>query len=87
MLRDFFASPNFLALLLFWEGARAGHVVPDWNGELAAIPAGLLSRIIVMERRETLIYRYLGALPKMRFGRDPTGATLTETLSPGMQPI
>jgi hypothetical protein len=83
MLRDFFTSPNFLALLRFWEGARAGRVVPDWNGDLAAIPTSLLSRIIVIERREALIYRYLGMLSKARFGRDPTGVTVAETLSPG----
>jgi hypothetical protein len=82
MLRDFFISPNFLALLRFWEGARAGRVVPDWNGDLAAIPTSLLARIIVIERREALIYRYLGILSKTRFGRDPTGITVAETLSP-----
>jgi hypothetical protein len=83
ILRDFFTSPNFLALLRFWEGARAGRVVPDWNGDLAAIPTSLLSRIVVMERREALIYRYVGILSKTRFGRDPTGVTVAETLSPG----
>jgi hypothetical protein len=66
MLRDFFASPNFLALLRFWDGARAGRAVPE----------------IIVERREALIYRYLGILNKRQFGRDPTGTTIAETLSP-----
>jgi hypothetical protein len=83
MLRHFFASPNFLALLRFWEGARAGRVVPDWNGDIAAIPANLLPRIVIVERREAVIYRYLGSLNKRQFGWDPTGATVAETLSPG----
>jgi hypothetical protein len=56
---------------------------PDWNGDLATIPASLLSRIVVVERREALIYRYLGILNKSRFERDPTGATVAQTLSPG----
>ena len=57
-------------------------MAPDWNGDLATIPASLLSRIVVMERREALTYRYLGILNKARFGSDPTGATVAETLSP-----
>ena len=82
MLRDFFASPNFLALLRFWERARAGTTVPDWNGELSSIPAHLLQRLVIVERRETaLVYRYLGTHNRRRFGRDPTGATIAETLS------
>ena len=82
MLRDFVASPNFLALLRFWERARAGTTVPDWNGELSSIPAHLLQRLVIVERRETgLVYRYLGTHNRRRFGRDPTGATIAETLS------
>src|SRR5205807_9272456 len=78
----FFASPNFLALLRFWDRARAGRAVPDWTGDLAAIPAHLLQRLIIVERRKTLIYHYLGTLNQRQFGRDPTGATVAETLSP-----
>src|SRR5882724_4727369 len=81
MLRDFFASPNFLALLRFWDGARAGRAVPDWTGDLADIPANLLQRLVIVERREALTYRYLGILNQRQFGRDPTGATVAETLS------
>jgi hypothetical protein len=83
MLRDFFASPNFLTLLRFWDGARAGRAVPDWDGDLAAIPANLLPRTVIVERSgEALTYRYLGTYNKNQFGRDPTGTTIAETLSP-----
>jgi hypothetical protein len=82
MLRDFFASPNFLALLRFWDSARAGANRPDWNGELSSIPADLLPRLVIVERHKTLTYRYLGIEKKRQFGRDPTGATIAATLSP-----
>ena len=82
MLREFFASPNFLALLRFWDSLRTGATVPDWTGELAAIPANLRQRLVIVERREDLIYRYVGILNQSQFARDPTGATIAETLSP-----
>jgi hypothetical protein len=82
MLRDFFASPNFLALLRFWDSARIGAAVPDWNGKLSSIPAHLLQRLVIVERRKAaLVYRYLGTHNQQRFGRDPTGASIAETLS------
>src|SRR5690348_1518306 len=81
MLRDFFASPNFIALLRFWDAARAGQAVPDWDGDVAAIPAHLRERVVIVERRgANLIYRYLGIHNRKRFGRDPTGDTVAETL-------
>src|SRR5882762_4273631 len=81
MLRNFFASPNFLALLRFWDDARAGRAVPDWTGDLAAVPANLVQRLVIVERREALIYRHVGILNQRQFDRDPTGATVADTLS------
>ena len=83
MLRDFFASRNFLALLRFWVDARRGRAVPDWNGDAAAIPASLRQRVVVVERRGAdLVYRHVGLLNQRQFGGDPTGATVAGTLSP-----
>src|SRR5690348_5879978 len=92
MLRDFFASPNFLALLRFWDSARVGRAVPEWTGDATTIPDYLRQRLIVVERQEGerqeaeaqnegLIYRYLGSFNKKQFGRDPTGQTVAATLS------
>jgi hypothetical protein len=82
MLRDFFASANFLALLRFWDGARAGRAVPEWSGDVADIPPDLRQRLVIVERRQAdLFYRYLGPYNKSQFGRDPTGSTVAATLS------
>ena len=81
MLRKFFASPNFLGLLRFWDESRAANGVPDWNGELSAIPADLLPRLIIVQRRDALTYHYVGAENVAQFGRDPTGRSISETLS------
>jgi hypothetical protein len=82
MLRDFFASKNFLALLRFWDEARRGGAVADWNGDPVSIPDHLRQRVVIVEPRGAdLVYRYVGISNQRQFGRDPTGATVAETLS------
>jgi hypothetical protein len=83
MLRNFFASPNFLGLLKFWDASRNGRKVPDWDGDLARIPAELLPRLIVVDRDGALRYRHIGSELAAGFSHDPTGQTIAETLSPG----
>ena len=83
MLRNFFASPSFLGLLKFWDASRNGRKVPDWDGDLACIPAELLPHLIIVDRDGALRYRHVGAGLAVGFGHDPTGKTIAETLSPG----
>lgn len=69
----FFADADFLELLAFWDASRRGRALPDWNGDLDAIPRGLLPNLIISDRRGEATYRYCGAACVRRFGRDPTG--------------
>jgi hypothetical protein len=69
----FFADPDFLELLQFWEASRGGRVLPDWNGDLGAIPRGVLPNLIISDRRVEPTYRYVGTECIRRIGSDPTG--------------
>jgi hypothetical protein len=84
MLRNFFASPNFLRLLRFWEASRADGGAAAWGGNISAIPAELQPRLVIVERvaAERLIYRFVGSENVSQFGRDPTGQSVREILSP-----
>jgi hypothetical protein len=74
MLRHFFAAPDFLALLRFWDGLRAPSGVAVWDGDLAIVPPGLLPNLIVAAWGREPVYRYIGRECVHRFGADPTGS-------------
>ena len=69
----FFADPIFLEMLQFWDASRGGRALPDWSGDLAVIPRGLLPHLIVSDRRGEPTYHYVGAECVRRWGSDPTG--------------
>jgi hypothetical protein len=83
MFRHFFAAPDFLALLRFWDGSRlvSGHAV--WNGDIALVPAELRPNLIVADWLATPRYRYVGGECVSRFGADPTGQPVLPTLGGG----
>ena len=49
----FFADPHFLALVEFWEAQRRGRPLPEWDGDVASFPPGLLPNLIISDRRTT----------------------------------
>jgi hypothetical protein len=69
----FFADPNFLGLLEFWETQRGARALPDWDGDIGAFPRNLLPNLIVTDRRGESVYRFVGAECVRRWGSDPTG--------------
>ncbi|HZS83391.1 MAG TPA: hypothetical protein VFA50_10975 [Stellaceae bacterium] len=80
MLRNFFAAPDFLSLLRFWEDSRRGAAVAQWSGDRALIPPDLLPDLVIAERDEEVVYRYCGEECVRRFGGDPTGRPVYEAL-------
>ncbi len=82
MLRNFFAAPDFLRLLRFWESRRGGAALADWDGDVSAIPAELLPNLIILDELPDARYRYVGAACTRRFGGDTTGRKVAETLGP-----
>jgi len=73
MLHNFFAAPDFLALLRFWDRVRAPSGVAVWDGDFAIVPAELLPNLIVAAWSPVPVYRYVGRECADRFGADPTG--------------
>ncbi len=70
----FFADPQFLELLEFWHESLGGRPVPDWSGDMAVFPPGVLPNLIVSDRRSgEAVYHYVGAECVRRWGSDPTG--------------
>jgi hypothetical protein len=80
MFRHFFAAPDFLTMLRFWETSRTGAGPAVWNGDLARLPAELLPNLIVVDWLGTPRYRYIGNECVARFGSDATGQPLATTL-------
>jgi hypothetical protein len=68
MATDFFAEPDFLRLLRYWDESRKGRALPEWDGDLFRIPEELLPNLIVSERRPEPRYRYVGAECERRWG-------------------
>jgi hypothetical protein len=80
----FFADPHFLELLQFWHESRGGRPVPDWSGDMAVFPRGLLPYLIVSDRRSGhAIYHYVGSECVRRWGSDPTGKVVYDNVVKG----
>ena len=78
----FFADPDFLELLQFWDASRGGRHLPDWSGDTAVIPRGLMPNLIISDRRGEPTYLYVGPECIKRWGGDPTGKRIyTEVLT------
>ena len=69
----FFAAPDFLELLRFWDSLRAGRPMPDWTGDLSVLPRELLPNVVVADRRGEPTYAYVGENVIRRLGSDATG--------------
>lgn len=80
MPTHFFAAPDFLGLLQYWDQARGGDPLPAWRGDVGALPAALLDNLIISERHPDPVYRYVGAECRRRWGGDPTGQPVGPTL-------
>jgi len=80
MLRHFFAAPDFLALLRFWDSVRASSGIAVWDGDIAIVPAELLPNLVVATWVPVPVYRYIGSECAHRFGADTTGLPIRETL-------
>jgi hypothetical protein len=73
MATNFFAEPDFLDLLQFWDASRGGRALPDWSGDLGVFPSNLLPNLVVWNRVEVPTYLYVGAQLVRAWGSDPTG--------------
>lgn len=82
MTTHFFAAPDFLELLQFWDAGREGSALPEWHDDLAAVPPPLLPNLVVSER-PTGVYRYVGSEIIRRWGSDPTGRRIYEDVLTG----
>jgi len=82
MTSHFFAAPDFLELLQFWDGARQGRAMPEWHDDLAAVPPALLPNLVITDRPDTL-YRYVGTEIVRRWGSDPTGRRIYDEVLTG----
>src|SRR5260221_12825608 len=80
MVANFCAASDFLALLRFWDRVRAPSGVAVWDGDFAIVPAKLLPNLIVAAWSPVPVYRYVGRECADRFGADPTGLPILETL-------
>lgn len=83
MVTDFFAAPDFLRLLRFWDESRDGRPLPDWDGDLSRIPVELLPNLVVSERRPEPFYRYVGAECERRWGGKVEGRPVYQVLAGG----
>jgi hypothetical protein len=81
MTTHFFAVPDFLELLQFWDSQRRGHPLPEWQDDMSLVPPSLLPNLVVSIRPDAR-YVYVGAECVRRWGSDPTGKLIyTEVLS------
>ena len=80
MLRHFFSAPDFLDLLHFWDRSRTASGCAVLTDDLARVTPALMPHLIVMDWSPEPRYRYVGGECVSRFGEDPTGRLLADTL-------
>jgi hypothetical protein len=80
---DFFADPDFLALLRFWDERRDGRCLPDWDGDVSRLPAEILQNLVISARRPEPRYLYVGAEFARRWTTQVTGRPVFEVLRGG----
>jgi hypothetical protein len=81
MSTHFFAVPDFLELLRFWEASRGRRDVPRWDGDFGAVPRGLLANLTLSDRRGEPVYAYVGAEIQRRWGGNMTGRRIYDVLT------
>jgi hypothetical protein len=70
---NFFADPELVDLLRFWDASRGGSALPEWGGDVGAIPSHLQPNLAIVDFRGEATYRYIGAEVARRWGGNPTG--------------
>jgi hypothetical protein len=70
---QFFADPEFLDLLRYWDASRGGRALPAWAGDVAVVPRSLLPNLVVADLRGDVTYAYVGAECMRLWGSDSTG--------------
>jgi hypothetical protein len=70
---NFFADPELVELLRFWDASRGGRALPEWGGDVGALPRDLLPNLAIVDFRGEATYRYIGADLARRWGGNPTG--------------
>jgi hypothetical protein len=81
MPTHFFAVPDFLGLLRFWDEGRHGRPLPEWTGDPASIPDALRPNIVIADGGPDFVYRYVGAQCVRWWGSDATGRTFDSVLA------
>jgi len=82
MTSPFFAVPDFLELLQFWDAERKGRPLPEWQHDMARVPPLLLPNLIVSDR-PAATYLYVGSECVRRWGGDPTGKRIYDEVLSG----
>jgi hypothetical protein len=82
MTTHFFAVPDFLELLQFWDGQRRGRPLPEWQDDMSLVPPMLLPNLIVSIRPDAR-YVYVGPACVKRWGSDPTGRRIYDEVLSG----
>jgi hypothetical protein len=80
---DFYSDPEFLALLRFWHNSRGAAALPVWReGTVATLPPFLADKVIVSAVHDGRHrYVHVGADSARRFGANPIGRFVDETLA------
>jgi hypothetical protein len=81
----FFADPELVGLLRYWDAARAGRALPEWRGDVGALPPDLLPNLIVADFRGEPTYRYMGVECARLWGGNPTGRRIFTDVLRGAQ--
>lgn len=80
MPTHFFAAPEFLGLLRFWDQVRGADPVPLWHDDLSTLPEALREHLIISVGHPDPVYRFVGAECQRRWHGDPTGKAIAPTL-------
>lgn len=73
---QFFADPEFVGLLRFWNASRGERAMPEWDGDVGAVPGALLPNLAIVDLRGDPTYRYIGAEVARLWGGNPTGRSI-----------
>jgi len=80
---QFFADPEFLDLLRYWDASRGERAVPVWAGDWTVVPRRLLPNLIVADLRGGATYGYVGAECMRLWGSDTTGRRIFDDVLQG----
>jgi hypothetical protein len=70
---QFFADPEFIGLLRFWNASRGERAMPEWGGDVGVVPGELLPNLAIVDLSGEPTYRYIGTEVARLWGGNPTG--------------